>query len=121
MSSAIDRVIAELDAFTGEEVVALNLECAAELKLACRVDTGWARNNFQSTIGAPAPAEAAMSDAQAIRVLAGYTIEQGPTYVSNRVRYVGLQGKGRGALTIDEASEAVARALANRTAAGAKP
>jgi hypothetical protein len=49
-----------------------------------------------------------------MRALSGYTVEQGPTYVSNRVPYVGLQGRGRGALTIEEAQDAVTRALIKR-------
>jgi len=120
----VAAVMAELETFKGQQVIALALEVRSELVRATRVVTGYARANWQCTVGSP-PTQPVGSkgkrgggttDAQAIRALAGYSTDQGPVYVSNRVPYVGLSEGG--AIELSAVEAAVRRAVAARLSAG---
>lgn len=107
-------VLAALNEFKRRAMLSLATKITRNLKRATRVDTGWARANWQISPGAPATETIAdeQSQAQAIRALSSYDPgKDGPVYISNRVPYVGLITKDRGALSLPEVGKVVSDTL----------
>lgn len=103
-------VVDDLTRFTRDSVVMLTLEVHANLVRApseggTPVDTGFARANWVPSISAPVltidGSREAVSQGAAQRGLAlvatQYALRDGPTYVSNNVRYIQVLNEGRSA------------------------
>lgn len=97
MSAQVDRLVAALEKRCARVVTRLAVALTAELQETTPVDTGWARALWIPAVGqpdttprprpvgdgaAPAPAGAGLS------ALAGYSIGDGPVFVSNRAPYI---------------------------------
>jgi len=104
MASQIEIVLKDLDTVTSRIVSKLTLDVTANLIETTPVDTGWARANWQPTIGVPsailadpttrderaaAKGSASTMQAAGIAAVAGvYRLQQGSTFVTNRVPYI---------------------------------
>lgn len=94
-------VIGQLRGASERTVKRLVLEATAELIEATPVDTGWARANWVPAIGSPnmesrsgtpdpsqVPGQRGQQQTGLASVAAGYTLHQGPVFISNNVPYV---------------------------------
>ena len=143
MATTVDDVVADLRRFLAEDLYAKAGVVRNALVEATRVKTGWAASNWAITEqGADVQTQQARSSggrfasgsryrtpggvytsqAQAMRAARGYHLE-GPVRVVNLVRYVGLDGEGRGALSQQEIERVLADAVgsAGYAAGGGAP
>jgi len=112
MDPQITRIIRELEEVTEKAVTVITLEVAANLIELTPVDTGWARANWIPNIGGPfevsisefsdddarraaIPGQAGLQQSQTgLLVAGGYSLSQGPIYVSNNVPYIQVLNTG---------------------------
>lgn len=112
MDPQIKRIIGELDDVTEKAVTVITLEVAANLIELTPVDTGWARANWVPNIGGPFEAFVSEFDddearraavpgqrgiqqsATGLLVAGGYSLSQGPVYVTNNVPYIQVLNTG---------------------------
>lgn len=104
--SQIDVIIADLEKFTAEKVVRLSLELTQNLVPATPIDIGWARAGWVPSIGSPylggadlrpdrvSVAIALGKQAEASGAILSYTLDRGPIFVSNNVRYIQVLNNG---------------------------
>lgn len=107
----IDFILADLDLYTRAEIVALAVNIDANLRdsppLGTPVDTGWARANWVSSIGAPYssgsnpkhPTAGEVSaqeneQTQGLNSVLGWRVDDGPIYITNNVPYIGALNAG---------------------------
>lgn len=84
------QIAARLRAHVEDRIRDLTVNVQAGLMAETPVDTGFASNNWQITIGAPADGTVAIGANVSIGggVLEGYKLEQGSTYVTNNAPYI---------------------------------
>lgn len=104
--SQIDLIIADLEKFTAEKVVRLALDLTHNLVPATPIDIGWARAGWVPSIGTPylggadlRPDRVLVSialgkQAEASAAILSYSLDQGPVFVSNNVRYIQVLNNG---------------------------
>ena len=93
----IKEITKELEEFTGDQISKLTLDIQNELERDTPVDSGHARSNWIPSVGGPHEGVAGsrtnvstVEQEQGKAELAGYSIKQGPAYITNNVSYAGI-------------------------------
>lgn len=89
---AAEATWAKLTARVEQRVVEVAAAVQAELQIATPVDTGFARANWQLTVGAPASGEVGLTGGDLPPVT--YRIDQGPVFITNNAEYIRLLNAG---------------------------
>lgn len=111
MPDQVDIIIADLDRFTRNEIVALSLNIDANLRssppLGTPVDTGWAKANWVPSVGEPyagsgdkkdpTPGDVTARAKQAqsgLNAVLSWQPGDGPLFITNNVPYIGALNAG---------------------------
>ena len=91
MSKEINKVTMDMLDKIERSIKQLALNIQGSLIAATPVDTGWARSNWVSSIGAPVNGTPGWNESIAGAV---WTLVQGPIYIANNVPYIGRLNAG---------------------------
>lgn len=113
MADQIDLIIADLEAYTRDEIIALALNVNANLRdsppRGTPIDTGWASANWVPSIGVefadpaiadvrePSPAQIASrarAAEQGVNEVLSWRLGDGPIFSTNNVPYIGRLNRG---------------------------